>query len=382
MAAPATNRTCSIGICSCERPNWEPDGRKARVRFCKGGPLSLQRHSGPLLTRRLSPLCTATFQHSGCVCGVGSRPDGTTKFRRVVTEDSGQKSLDQSRISSRIGERIQSADYWRVPLAVRGDWHRPPGVVYPGARQNGLSRWLHTCEDPLTLHVNQFRVRAWRLNAMTKYFLLVKIFSRGRGSRVTRAAAYRAGERIRDERTSESYNYSKRKDIVHSEIILPSGLADHPDMEWRVTGQSCGCGGKSRYAAELAAGPGSAGDPSARNLRGKADGAGTHFCARARREISECRRLCCSRTARRQRPTSLARTRAYDYSRGHSERIRNQNDSRSVRDRTARTWARPLEERSALDSGAVGSNLASEISALMPATKLFRQYSPVLAFRR
>ena len=67
---------------------------------------------------------------------------------------------------------------------------------------------------------------------MAKYFLLIKIFSRGRGSRVTRAAAYRAGERIRDERTSESYNYSKRKDIVHSEIILPSGLADHPDMEW------------------------------------------------------------------------------------------------------------------------------------------------------
>ena len=67
---------------------------------------------------------------------------------------------------------------------------------------------------------------------MAKYFLLVKIFSRGRGSRVTRAAAYRAGERIHDDRTSESYNYSKRKDIVHSEIILPSGLANHPDMEW------------------------------------------------------------------------------------------------------------------------------------------------------
>jgi hypothetical protein len=67
---------------------------------------------------------------------------------------------------------------------------------------------------------------------MAKYFLLVKIFSRAKGSRVTRAAAYRAGERIRDERTSESYNYSQRKDIVHSEIILPSGLADHPDMDW------------------------------------------------------------------------------------------------------------------------------------------------------
>ena len=42
---------------------------------------------------------------------------------------------------------------------------------------------------------------------MAKYFLYVKVFSRGKGSRVTRAAAYRAGERIRDERTSEVYNY-------------------------------------------------------------------------------------------------------------------------------------------------------------------------------
>src|SRR5205823_7910704 len=31
--------------------------------------------------------------------------------------------------------------------------------------------------------------------AMAKYFLHVKVFSRGQGSRVTRAAAYRAGER-------------------------------------------------------------------------------------------------------------------------------------------------------------------------------------------
>jgi hypothetical protein len=42
---------------------------------------------------------------------------------------------------------------------------------------------------------------------MAKYFQLVKIFPRAQGSRVTRAAAYRAGERIRDDRTSESPNY-------------------------------------------------------------------------------------------------------------------------------------------------------------------------------
>jgi len=34
-----------------ESPNREPDGRKARVRFCKGGPFSPQRSNGPLLTK-------------------------------------------------------------------------------------------------------------------------------------------------------------------------------------------------------------------------------------------------------------------------------------------------------------------------------------------
>jgi hypothetical protein len=67
---------------------------------------------------------------------------------------------------------------------------------------------------------------------VAKYFLLLKVCSRAKGSRVTRAAAYRAGERIRDERTSESYNYSDRKDIVHSEIILPDGVAPGSDIEW------------------------------------------------------------------------------------------------------------------------------------------------------
>lgn len=71
--------------------------------------------------------------------------------------------------------------------------------------------------------------------AMAKYFLYVKVFSRGKGSRVTRAAAYRAGERIHDDRTSESYNYSDRRDIPHKEIVLPSLLAGRTDMSWART---------------------------------------------------------------------------------------------------------------------------------------------------
>jgi hypothetical protein len=67
---------------------------------------------------------------------------------------------------------------------------------------------------------------------MAKYFLYVKVFSRGKGSRVTRAAAYRAGERIRDERTSEVYNYSGREDVLYKEIVLASELAGRTDTSW------------------------------------------------------------------------------------------------------------------------------------------------------
>jgi hypothetical protein len=67
---------------------------------------------------------------------------------------------------------------------------------------------------------------------MASYFLRSKHISRGKGARVTRAAAYRAGERIRDERTSEVYNYSDRRDVVCKEVVLPADLAGREDMAW------------------------------------------------------------------------------------------------------------------------------------------------------
>ena len=36
------------------------------------------------------------------------------------------------------------------------------------------------------------------------------------------AAAYRAGERIRDERTGRTYDHTERRDVLHKEIVLPS----------------------------------------------------------------------------------------------------------------------------------------------------------------
>jgi hypothetical protein len=67
---------------------------------------------------------------------------------------------------------------------------------------------------------------------MAAYYLSSRFVSRKKGSGVTRAAAYRAGERIRDKRTGETHDHSKRADVVYKEILLPANLAWRPDMAW------------------------------------------------------------------------------------------------------------------------------------------------------
>jgi ATP-dependent exoDNAse (exonuclease V) alpha subunit len=68
---------------------------------------------------------------------------------------------------------------------------------------------------------------------MAIFHLEIKPVARGRGRSATAAAAYRAGERIRDERTGTLYNHSKRDDVLHKEIFLPSRLdRSGAGMEW------------------------------------------------------------------------------------------------------------------------------------------------------
>jgi hypothetical protein len=55
--------------------------------------------------------------------------------------------------------------------------------------------------------------------------------ARGAGRRATAAAAYRSGERVRDERTGELFNYSRRRDVLHTEILLP-GQFDSEPVAW------------------------------------------------------------------------------------------------------------------------------------------------------
>jgi MobA/MobL family len=59
---------------------------------------------------------------------------------------------------------------------------------------------------------------------MAIFRLDIRPVARGSGRTATSAAAYRAGERIRDERTGALYNHSKREDVLHKEIFLPSKL--------------------------------------------------------------------------------------------------------------------------------------------------------------
>ena len=55
------------------------------------------------------------------------------------------------------------------------------------------------------------------------YHLSVKPISRSNGRTATAAAAYRAGAEIADLRTGEFHDYTRKRDIVHSELVLPAG---------------------------------------------------------------------------------------------------------------------------------------------------------------
>ncbi len=71
---------------------------------------------------------------------------------------------------------------------------------------------------------------------MAIYYLGMKSFGRARGkggSRATSGAAYRAGERIRDERSGAVYDHRHRRDVMHKEIVLPARLvAAGPALDW------------------------------------------------------------------------------------------------------------------------------------------------------
>jgi len=62
--------------------------------------------------------------------------------------------------------------------------------------------------------------RATDLIAMAIYHLHVKVIGRKSGSSAVASAAYRSGSRLRDERLDRSHDFSSKRRVVHSEVML------------------------------------------------------------------------------------------------------------------------------------------------------------------
>ena len=61
-------------------------------------------------------------------------------------------------------------------------------------------------------------------------FVRAKVVSRGGGGSAAAAAAYRSGEKIKDEATGKTHDYTKKQGVDHSEILSP--IAATSDNEW------------------------------------------------------------------------------------------------------------------------------------------------------
>jgi Ti-type conjugative transfer relaxase TraA len=63
---------------------------------------------------------------------------------------------------------------------------------------------------------------------MAIYHLHVKVIGRKSGSSAVASAAYRSGSRLRDERFDRSHDFSAKRGVVHSEVMLP----EHAPEAW------------------------------------------------------------------------------------------------------------------------------------------------------
>ncbi|QIB38295.1 Ti-type conjugative transfer relaxase TraA [Rhizobium oryzihabitans] len=62
---------------------------------------------------------------------------------------------------------------------------------------------------------------------MAIYHLHVKVIGRKAGSSAVASAAYRSASRMRDERIDRVQDFSSKRGVVHSEIMLPEGAPEH-----------------------------------------------------------------------------------------------------------------------------------------------------------
>lgn len=69
-------------------------------------------------------------------------------------------------------------------------------------------------------------LRKRKRSDMASYHFSVQPVKRSDGRSVVAMAAYRAGERLRDERRGMDVDFSRRRGVVHAEILAPEGAAE------------------------------------------------------------------------------------------------------------------------------------------------------------
>ncbi|MFE0017546.1 Ti-type conjugative transfer relaxase TraA [Mesorhizobium sp. NPDC059054] len=62
---------------------------------------------------------------------------------------------------------------------------------------------------------------------MAIYHLHVKVIGRKAGSSAVASAAYRSASRLRDERIERSHDFSAKRGVVHSQVLLPDNAPEH-----------------------------------------------------------------------------------------------------------------------------------------------------------
>src|SRR3974390_30088 len=88
----------------------------------------------------------------------------------------------------------------------------PAGDFFEGGRAyTSFRRALRCATDPI---------------AMAIYHLHVKVIGRKAGSSAVASAAYRSGSRLRDERLDRSHDFSAKRVVVHSEVMLPENAPE------------------------------------------------------------------------------------------------------------------------------------------------------------
>ncbi|MFM8646989.1 MAG: MobA/MobL family protein, partial [Methylocystis sp.] len=61
---------------------------------------------------------------------------------------------------------------------------------------------------------------------MAIYHLSVKVISRSSGASALAACTYRCGGRLYDERLNRHHDFSRKENVIHSEVMLPEGVSE------------------------------------------------------------------------------------------------------------------------------------------------------------